>query len=451
MTKKKSSVAVLGAGISGMSIAYALKKKDIEVTVYEKSGQVGGVIKSKTQNGWLIEQGPNTLMARSEEVWDLLEELNLVDRIEEAGQLAKKRFIVKESRPQPLPMSLTDFIKTDLLTGKAKLRLFKEPFIHAENKPDESIADFVVRRFGKEVLDYAVNPFVAGIFAGDPKILSVKHTFKKLYELERNFGSVSKGMFANKSGKSGKKALISFSGGLQTLPEAMRDKLGDAIKLDYRINALEYSGDRWSLEFENEETANHDIIISCLPAHVLSSIMQEERVEKITNQLNKITYAPMSIIHLGYKKEQIRHPLDGFGMLVPEVENFEILGTLFSSSLFPGRAPDDYALLTTFIGGARNPELAHKSKDILVEKVQLELDQLLGVAGTPEFVGHTYWEKAIPQYEVGYDSYLEAMRKAEEELPGFFISGNIRGGVSVPDCISNGFETAEKIALLLNT
>lgn len=449
MTNSKSSVGVLGGGISGLCAAYLLQKEGIDVSVYEQNEVAGGSIRTVHENDWLTEQGPNTIMVRSEKVWKLLNELDLDAEILEANREAKKRYIVKDGKPLPLPMSLWDFISTDLLSGSAKLRLFKEPFISAANKEDECIADFVRRRFGQEVLDYAINPFVAGIFAGDPKKLSVKQTFNMLYELEQEYGSVSRGMIKRDNKNTAKKALISFVDGLQTLSQTLGENLGESLKLNRRVKKLQRSGGEWMLQFQNGETSTHDIIIACLPADVLSDIMQGEKERSYAQKLKEIPYAPMSIIHLGYKKEKIHHPLDGFGLLVPEVENYEILGTLFSSSLFPGRAPVDHALLTTFVGGSRNPDLAGLEKDELVAKVQLELDQLLGISGTPEFVGHTFWEKAIPQYEVGYETYLETMEEAEENFPGLFFAGNIRGGVSVPDCITNGFETAEKAATLL--
>lgn len=450
MTNSKSSIGVLGAGISGLSAAYSLAGKGLNVSIYEQSASAGGSIQTERKGDWLTEQGPNTIMVRTEKVWDLLKDLDLDAEMREANRDAKKRFIIKNGEPKALPMSLWDFIGTDILSASAKLRLFKEPFISGGNKEDESIANFIKRRLGDEVLDYAINPFVAGIFAGDPKKLSVKQTFNMLFELEQKYGSITRGMIKRDKKPKVRKSLISFVDGLQTLPQKITQELGDSLKLNHCIKQLSYRDKKWQLQFRGGESSEHDIIIACLPAHTLSEVMQGEKERKYARKLREIPYAPMSIIHLGYKKEQIHHPIDGFGLLVPEVEDFKILGTLFSSSLFQGRAPAGHALLTTFVGGSRYPELAHREKDDLVEMVQLELDQLLGVSGTPVHVGHTYWEKAIPQYEVGYDTYLDTMEAAEEDFPGLFIAGNIRGGVSVPDCITNGLETAEKAATLLN-
>lgn len=449
MTNNKSSVGVLGAGITGLCVAYSLAKKGTAVTLYEEKESAGGSIRTEQTGEWLTEQGPNTLMVRTEKVWNLIDELGLKSEVLEANREAKKRFIVKDGIPKPLPMSLWDFITTDLFSVSAKLRLFKEPFINGANKSDESIAAFVERRFGRELLDYAINPFVAGIFAGDPEQLSVKQTFNLLFELEQKYGSVAKGMLKRNKKTSAKKTLISFTDGLQTLPRMLSEKLGSSLKHNHRISQFRHNGEKWELQFHDREPAEHDVIISCLPAYVLAKVIQDDEATPYAGTLKEIPYAPMSVIHLGYKKDQIQHALDGFGLLVPEVEDFEILGTLFSSSLFPGRAPANHALLTTFIGGSRYPELAHLEKEELVEKVQMELHRLLGISGTPVYTGHTYWKKAIPQYEVGYDTFLDTMEKAENKLPGLFITGNIREGVSVPDCITNGLETAEKAATLL--
>lgn len=440
---------MLGAGITGLCAAYKLSRNGVDVTVYEKRDMAGGSIRTGQTGDWLTEHGPNTLMVRTEKVWDLIDELDLNSTMMEANREARKRFIVRNGVPKPLPMSLWDFISTDLFSASAKFRLFKEPFIRGIEKDDESIAAFMERRFGKEVVDYAINPFVAGIYAGDPEKLSIKHTFNKLFKLEQNYGSVTKGMLKSDRKSSARKALISFEGGLNALTQKLSKKLGNSLKLNHSISQIQYSNNKWQLQFDDHDRAEHDLIISCLPAHALSSVMQEVLAAPFTEKLKDIPYAPMSIIHLGYKKDQIQHALDGFGLLVPEVEDFEILGTLFSSSLFPGRAPEDHALLTTFIGGSRYPKLAHLEKDELIEKVQHELDRLLGISGTPVFTGHTNWKNAIPQYEVDYDTFLDTMKKIESNFPSLFITGNIRGGVSVPDCITNGIETAEKAVSLL--
>lgn len=445
MTNKNRSVGILGGGISGLSLAYKLRSCNIPVTVYEKEDHVGGAIKTFHQNGWMVEEGPNTLMVKSKQIWDLLKELDLIDEHVEAGQTAKKRFIVKNGNPIPLPMSLGSFIKTDLLTTKAKFRLLKEPFADVSANEDESIAQFISRRLGREPLDYAVNPFVSGIYAGDPKKLSIKHTFESLWNMEQQHGSLFKGLLKkDRSGEKPKRALISFKQGLQQLPLAMADQLGDAVKTGTQIQTVKKDNDQWIVKAEKDEKIirdEHNIIVSTLPAHNLGSIFADLQF----NPLSELPYAPLSVVALGFSRDQVIHPLDGFGMLIPGVEQFQTLGTLFSSSLFAGRAPEGYTLLTSFIGGARNPEVASKDPKELQSIVLKEIKKLLGISGEPVFSHHHYWPATIPQYTVGYDKYLTAINHIENQYPGLYINGNFRGGVSVPNCIISGFSMAQSI------
>jgi oxygen-dependent protoporphyrinogen oxidase len=448
MTNKNRSVGILGAGISGLSAAYKLSQNNIAGTVYEKDRQVGGAIKTRSKNGWLIEEGPNTLMVNSKEIWNLLEKLKLIDSSIEAGKTAKKRFVVKNGQPIPLPMSLGSFLTTNLFSARAKFRLLKEPFAPQSQKEDESIADFIRRRLGSEPLDYAVNPFVSGIYAGDPQKLSIKHTFEPLWNMEQEHGSLFMGMFnRDRNGSSAERALLSFSKGNQQLPIAMADALEKEVQTETEIQSVVKNGEKWVIKGQqgtNFFTDAHDIILSTLPAHSLSTIFDDA----IFKPLNELPYAPLSVVALGFADEQIGHPLDGFGMLIPEAENRKTLGVLFSSSLFPGRAPKNHQLLTCFIGGARNPRLVAKDKQELQEIVFSEISELLDITGEPVFSHSCFWPKTIPQYEVGYDRILNQIEEIEKQKKGLFIEGNFRGGVSVPDCILSGFETAEKVLTL---
>ena len=432
-------IGILGAGISGLSAAYALKKKGYEVTVYEKSNQPGGVIQTKNRDGWKLEAGPNTLLINSKEVSDFISELNLSDELVEANPAAKKRFIIKNREPIPVPLSVRDFLSTDLISLKAKLRLLKEPFVSAGDD-EESIANFISRRLGSEPLHYAVNPFVSGVYAGDAKKLSIKHTFSSLYNMEQDHGSLLKGMLAKRKNNSIKRRLVSFQGGMQSLPKKLASEIGDSLKLDSTASKICRSDKKWEL-FTDDDSHMHDALISTIPAHTLARVFDTPQTQKLAD----IPYAPMSVLHLGFHRINIEHPLDGFGMLIPEVENYNMLGCLFSSTLFEQRAPEDHVLLTCFMGGARNPDLALKAKDELCDIAVRELNELIGVQSDPVFTNHTFWKHAIPQYELGYDFFLDTVNNVESENEGLFLGGNYRGGVSVPDCITNGLEMANRI------
>src|SRR5699024_7859298 len=381
-------------------------------------------------------------------IWQLLEELKLNAKIIEANSLAKRRYIVKNNHPVPLPDSVLSLLKTPLFSAAAKLRLLKEPFIAASDEEDESIASFIRRRLGKDPLNYAVNPFVSGVYAGTPDELSVKHTFSALWELEQQYGSLFKGLLKKERSKDKpKRALISFTEGNQLLPNALAGQLEHPVQTSTAIQSAKFQDQRWQLRANQSGRsiqASHDLVISTLPAYSLADIFGSE-----FRSLSSIPYAPVSSLALGYRKDQVQHPLDGFGMLIPAAEDYDTLGVLFSSTLFPSRAPEGCHLLSCFIGGSRNPQLASLPEKELKRKVQEELKKLLSINGQPVFTHHRLWQHAIPQYEVGYDRYLKVMDDLEDSHDGLLLEGNFRGGVSVPDCVSSAFETAEKACGIL--
>ena len=435
MTNQKSPVGILGGGITGLSIAYALNKKDIDATVYEKNKTVGGAIQSVHKNEWLIEEGPNTIQFNKQSEWDLLDELDLNENLIKANEASKKRFVVRDKQPIAIPTSLGDFLTSPLLSVKGKLRLLKEPFAAHSVKHDESVASFIERRLGKEPLDYGINPFVSGIYAGDPSDLSIKHTFAMLWQMEQNHGSLFKGMIKrDRTPNATKRALISFTNGNQTLPEAMAKSLNIPVRTATEVTGIKKTDGHWEVTVKNNGNSTqhyHECLISTLPAHTASAVFKSD----LFDELAGLPYAPMSVLALGLKRDQIDHPLDGFGMLIPEVEGYQTLGVLFSSTLFARRAPEGHELLTCFIGGDRNPEAAYKSQKELQQLVLSELDELLGIGGEPVFSHHKCWSRAIPQYKVGYDHYLSLIKQIEEQHRGLYLDGNYRSGVAVPDCI----------------
>lgn len=450
MTNKNRTVGVIGAGISGLSVAFALARKGVSATVYERESDVGGVIKSVQQGDWLIEEGPNTIMAKTSELWGLINELELEDEIIEANAQAKKRYIIKNGSLVTVPLSFWDFLRTPLLSAPAKFRLLAEPFVSKPKKQDETIAEFITRRLGQEPLDNAANPFVSGIYAGDPKKLSIKHTFSTLWEMEQQYGSLFRGITKRDKTASSRRALISFTEGLQKLPRTMAQALPEKIRYSTEITNISRKGDQWIVKGTTGGAAfedSCDCLISTLPAHLMADIFEISGFSKF----NSLPYVPVRIIALGFREEQVSHPLDGFGMLTPETEKLHFLGSLFSSTLFPGRAPERHHLLTCFVGGARQLELATESQKKLLPILLRELHELIGLKGDPVFVHDRYWEKAIPQYEMGYGHFLKLAEELEEEHPGLYLEGNFRGGVSVPDCISSGFETARKVHVFLQS
>lgn len=451
------SIGIVGAGITGLTSAYFLEKAGFSVTVYEKSPRAGGVIRSYREGPWLAEEGPHTLLETSPVISQLINELGIEPERFYANEASKKRFIVRNKKPIPLPASPVSFLKTDLFSLKAKLRLFKEPFIKPwDNRSEESLAHFVERRLGKEFLDYAINPFVAGVYAGDPKNLSVKQAFEKLYELEQKYGSLIKGQIKGAKERkqrqevSKQKAqLLSFKDGLETIPKAIFTHLSENIELNSTVNKIRRNDEGWEIVINkngNELKRKHDKILYCGPVHHLPELNLENSGNSNLADFTDVYYPPVSVLTLGFQKEQVDHPLDGFGMLIPQKESFHILGTLFTSTLFPGRAPEGYVTLASFIGGARNPGLAESDTQKLLETTLKDLDIMLGIKGQPEFIHHIFWEHAIPQYQIGYGLIKERMNQIEMLNPGFYLAGNYRNGISVSDCIVSGHDTAGRIS-----
>jgi oxygen-dependent protoporphyrinogen oxidase len=453
------SVAVIGGGITGLTAAFRLQQKNIPVTLYEGSDRVGGAIQSIRRDGYLAEFGPNTILETSPKVAALVEDLGLSERRLYSNPAAKNRYLVRGKRLIKMPDSLLEFIATPLFSPAAKFRLLFEPFISRRDElSEESVARFVERRLGREFLDHAVDALVGGIYAGDPQKLSVQHAFPKLHALEQKYGSLIKGqIFGARERKTrGEVAKpnakkFSFDDGLQVLPDTLKAKLSDRIRLRSPVNKLTHAGEDWIVSSPtNEIEAEHSAVIFAGTAFGLSKIDIQPRGFIDVASLGEIHYPPVASVVLGFRRKDIAHPLDGFGMLIPRVEGFRILGSILSSSLFLNRAPKGFVTLTSYLGGTRSPELARKTAEELFQIAEEDLRVLLGVTGEPTFKHHVLFSKAIPQYNLGYARFKKLMRDGETNMPGFFFSGHYRDGVSVSDCIVSGQEAADRVTNYIN-
>ncbi|MCC6414513.1 MAG: protoporphyrinogen oxidase [Opitutaceae bacterium] len=449
---RPKTIAILGAGITGLTAAYRLCKQGHRVRVFEQSSRVGGAIGSESVDGWLIEHGPNSLLENESALSALLEELGLREQVCPANPSAKKRFIVRRGRPLAAPMSPPALLRTPLFSFGAKCRLLTELFQRPRQRAhDVSLAAFITDHFGREIVDYGINPFVGGVYAGDPEKLSAQHAFPTLWASERQHGSLIRGMMAAAKARKavGQKrgGIISFQRGLQTLPDALAAALpAGALQLQATVTAL-IPGQPWTVRYPagtetHEET--FDAVASALPAGTLAELTLGHAATRPLAALGQIEFPPVASLCLGYHRSQIAHPLDGFGVLVPAIEQRSILGVLFSSTLFPGRAPQDHVALTVMVGGCRQPELATLPAETLLAHVQADLAQLLGVQGPPSFQRHRLWPRAIPQYNLGHERFLAAMTTCERDYPGFFIGGQCRDGIAVPACIAAGEKLAAR-------
>ncbi len=472
------SVAIIGAGITGLTAAFYLKRKGIPVAVYEAGGRVGGVIQSIRRDGYLAECGPNTILETSPKIAQFIHDAGLESRRLDSEPEAETRYVVRYQRPIVMPGSPLGFFTTRLFTAKAKLAVLREPFVpRRRDGKEESVAEFVERRLNREFLDHVIDALVAGVYAGDPYKLSVQQAFPRLTELEARYGSLIKGQIfgAGERKRRGEIAKdrapkFSFDEGLQVLPDKLQLELGDAVKLNTSVTKITLMESGWRVSTSAGE-AEHSAVIYCGTAHKLAELNVElgapvsaparikggntpDRRPALQSRLDlsafsEIRYPPVASVVLGFRREDVAHPCQGFGMLIPKIEGFNILGTIFSSSLFPNRAPAGHLTLTSYLGGERQPELALLPMDKLVELTCEDLRVLLGVRGQPAFVHGVVYPKAIPQYNLGYGRYRGLLTEIENQAPGLFFAGHYRDGVSLGDSILSGCNIAEGVERFL--
>lgn len=449
------SFAIIGAGLTGLTAAWRLQREGYRVTVFERASRVGGVIATHAQDGWLAEAGPNSIQ-ETPEVTKLINELGLGRERLAASSAARNRYIVRSGRLVPAPRSPQSFVMSPLFSVGARLKVLRELLTRSRVRTtDISLSNFMAAHFGQEIVDYGVNPLVGGIYAGDPDKLSARYAFPNLWQLERRYGSLLRGFKAQAAERrargesSGATPVISFEQGLQTLPAALAAALpSGTIRTGATVTSL-IPGRPWKIlwtEGDAVNTAEFDGVLLAAPAPALGQLVFGTLGERPLASLDHLPHPPVSTLFLGFRREQVRHPLDGFGALVPAREQRNLLGVLFSSSLFHARAPEGHVALTVFAGGMRQPDAGRLPTPELLSRVLPDLRDLLGVTGDPVFTHHTFWPKAIPQYNVGHDRFLEPLTQCENRHHGLFIGGNARDGISLPDCIASGQKLARRAA-----
>jgi oxygen-dependent protoporphyrinogen oxidase len=455
-------VAIIGAGITGLTAAFYLKRSGVPVTVYEASDRVGGAIQSLRAEGYLAEFGPNTILETSPKVTQLVIDAGLASRRLDPDPKASARYVVRYQRPIEMPGSPLGFFTTQLFTARAKLAVLREPFVPARRDgKEESVAEFVVRRLGQEFLDHAIDALVAGVYAGDPYKLSVPQAFPKLGQLEACYGSLIKGQIfgARERKRCGEVAKdrapkFSFDTGLQVLPDTLRERLSEAVRLNTTVTRLTQTPEGWTLEVRErgqQSRAEHSAVIYAGTAFKLADMEVQTSMPLRLATFAEIRYPPVASVVLGFRREDVAHPCNGFGMLIPKVEGFKILGTIFSSSLFPNRAPAGHLTLTSYVGGERFPDLASLPPEKLFALTCEDLRVLLGVKGKPTFQHSVFWPRAIPQYNVGYGLYREQMADIEKKAPGLFLAGHYRDGISLSDTIVSACNVADRVGEFLKS
>lgn len=445
MSNETKQTAIIGAGITGLVTAFYLHKNNIPFHIYEKSDHIGGVIQSVQEGDFIYETGPNSGTISTPETAELFDDLNLKPEV--ANTASAKRLIWKKGRWHALPSGLVGGVTTPLFTFGDKLRILGEPFRKKGNNPDENLADLVKRRMGKSFLNYAVDPFILGIYAGDPEYIVPKYALPKLYNLEQQYGSFIGGSIKKRKevkdprDDKATRDIFSVEGGLEKLVDAIVNVIG-------KENITTQCG---SLQIEHTENAytingkKYDRVVSTVNADQLTDLFPFIK-EQFLPAITKLKYARVTEVALGFKNwEGIS--LDAFGGLIPFRENRDILGVLFMSTLFKNRAPKGGALITTFVGGMRKPENADlKGKD-LEDLIAKEMKITMGLKNfKPDLFRPKSYTEAIAQYGADSAPRLEAIREIEEQYPGLMLAGSIRDGIGMADRIKQGRQLAEQIA-----
>ncbi|MFV0290606.1 MAG: protoporphyrinogen oxidase [Mangrovibacterium sp.] len=440
-------VAIIGGGLTGLSIGHQLKKAGIPFTIFEQSNRAGGSIRTEQKNGFLFETGPSTGLMGSPEMAELIEDLKCT--IDLADEKAKYRWIWKGKSWKTIPNGLWTGICTPLFSLSDKLRLLGEPFRKAGNDPNENLAHMVRRRMGKSFLDYAVDPFVSGIYAGNPEKLITKYALPKLYNLEQKYGSFIGGSIKkakkkkSERDKKATKLTFSFNGGLSDLILALEKELSNHIVLNAKEISITPIDMQYKLNY-NDKSNKFTHIISTVGAHALPSIfpfMPEEKMALIS----QLEYGKVVQVSVGFNNwEGIE--IKAFGGLVPSVEHRNILGALFLSSFLKNRAPHNGALLSVFLGGLRKPEFLNKSDEELEAIVQNELCAMFKLKRwNPDLFEIRRHENAIPQYGIDSEERLNAIDELEHQYPKIILAGNIRNGISMSDRVTQAYQVAKKI------
>lgn len=461
MSSNKKLV-VIGAGISGLTTAYLLFKEGYDVIVLEQKDKVGGSIETVSSDGFIFDRGPNSGLETTPLIQQLVKELNLEHQFIYANREGNKRYILRNGRLHALPMSPPVFFKTKLFSGKAKLRLLAEPFIgRSKDGYYQSIAEFVTRRLGKEFLDYAINPFVAGVYAGKPEDLSVKSAFPKLYALEEEYGGLIVGTIRSihkrkKSKEVSKQSakMFSFKDGMRVLPEAITEKLGNRVSTGVEVTSVRSTAEgSYGVTFRDGNqtlTLLADVVLSTVPAYKAAELFGHFD-DQLAKHLNEIYYPPVLVLYLVYERSVVGQPLDGFGFLIPEKEQKSFLGAIWSSVIFPNRSDESKAAFTLFIGGSRDAGFVDDVEQMVIDRARREFELIMKISAEPILISKRLWPKAIPQYNLGYVEHENFFDHFEKDNKGVFLSGNYRGGISVGDCIKNAELVANKIKSTINS
>lgn len=450
MSTDKVDVLIIGAGLTGLTAACYLNKYGKRVKVIEKNNTIGGVIQTHREGDFVFESGPNTGVLSTPEAAEVLEEVNDLCTLEIADEAAKRRWVWKGESWKELPSGLMGGVTTPLFSVKDKLRILGEPFRKRGNDPDETLDHLVRRRMGKSFLEYAVDPFILGIYAGDPSYLVPRYALPKLYNLEQDYGSFIGG--AMKKGKLPKsdrekkatKEVFSVNGGLHNLIDALAQKTGkEKIVLGNRDLKITKTAGGYSVNYDGDylEAAHVVFTGGSHGLHGIFDFISESDIKTVDNLL----YAKVVQVSLGFKQWTGR-TLNAFGGLVPFKEQRDVLGVLLPSAFLKGRAPEGGALLSVFLGGVRRPHEVEKSDEELINMTAKEVKAMMQMPDfNPDLVRVFRYQHAIPQYGKSSKERLKKIEQLEKQNPGLVLAGNMKDGIGMADRMKQGRQIAERL------
>ena len=476
---KRKRVIVIGGGISGLAAAHRLVERRgqssvaLEIILLEASAQLGGIVRTERRDGFLLEGGPDSFISEKPEALELAKRLGLASRLIETNAEHRRSFIVRAGKLHAVPEGFQllapsrfwPFATSGIFSLKGKARMALDLFLPrrsaANGQDDESLAQFVRRRLGREALERMAQPMVSGIYTADPERLSLRATMPRFLEMERAHRSLIRAMWKNRREQSRTEArdtsgaryslFLSFDEGMQELPRAIVERLKDvSIRLNTKAEAVAFDATsrRWKIRVGGDEAIAADAVCLALPAYGSARLLREVDAQ-LANELDAIPYASTATINLAYRRTDVPHPLDGFGFVVPITEKRATLACTFSSVKFKGRAPDGCALLRAFVGGALQPEMFALDEDEMVARVRDDLRELLRVEKPPLFAHVKKWPRSMAQYHLGHIERVERIRERTSSLLNLKLAGNAYSGAGIPDCVRSGESAADEMLATL--
>lgn len=456
MIDRINRIVVVGGGISGLAAAHRLiELGQTNVTLVEASPRLGGTIQTQYRDDFLIERGPDSFISEKPEALALAKQLGIESRLIQTNEKYRRSFIVRGGRLRPVPEGfqllapsrLVPFLTSDIFSVAGKMRMAADLFMPRKSTngtQDESLASFVRRRLGQEALERMAQPMVGGIYTADPETLSLRATLPRFLDMEREHRSLILAMLrqshVQKSGTSGARysLFLSFDRGMRVLVDALAHVNAD-IRLNTRVEGLRLNNQTWTVTTNTGEQFEAEAVCLAVPAYIAASLLEGSLAAK----LRRIKYASTATLNFGYERSAIRHPLDGFGFVVPFIEKRSLLACTFSSVKFSGRAPENHVLLRAFAGGALQPEIFALDESEMAARIEADLRELLGITGKPLFTEVAKWERSMPQYEVGHLDRVNEIENEARRIPGLALAGNSYRGAGIPDCIRSGQAAAE--------